>query len=279
MGQSTSRGSGTGKGRGGSHGAGASARNGRVEKTAPGAEAHLAPQTPEPQPSPGVNDARVDGDDPGIERSEDTAQVLVATAGALLVGVLYLVLPDQFSLGPRWLLLVIESLLLAPVVVAAALERVRLPFRVARGLAISLLIVLTASLVGSVALLVAHITHISNGANLLPPAALLWVINVLVWSVWYWEMDGDGPRERMRHGHAAADFLFPQQQNGNPTGWAPGFIDYLFVAFCFATALSPADISPLSRRGKAMMMAEAVLSLTIIVVLVARAINIIPTVG
>lgn len=209
------------------------------------------------------------------ERVQDRAQVLVATAGALLIGVLYLALPDELSLGPRWLLLVVEALLLAPVAIAGLLEERRLPFRVARSLALALLFVTTAALIGSIFLLISHISHITNGVDLLRPAVLLWAMNVLVWAVWYWEMDGNGPRERLRHQHKAADFLFPQQQNGNPTGWAPYFVDYLFLAFCFATALSPADTSPLTRRAKLLMMAEAILSMLVIVVLVARSINII----
>lgn len=209
------------------------------------------------------------------ERVLDRAQVIVAAAGSLLIGVLYLALPDELALGPRWLLLVVEAVLVAPVVVAGMIEERKLPFRVARSLAMALLLVTTAALVGSIALLISHISHINNGIDLLRPAVLLWAINILVWAVWYWEMDGNGPRERQRHKHQAADFLFPQQQQGNPTGWAPFFVDYLFLAFCFATALSPADTSPLTRRAKLMMMAEAILSMVVIVILIGRSVNII----
>ena len=78
----------------------------------------------------------------------------------------------------------------------------------------------------------------------------------------------------LQAGHEAADFQFPQQLGGNTSGWAPDFIDYLFLAFCSATALSPADTMPLTRAAKLLMMCEAIISLLIIVLLVARAVNI-----
>src|SRR6266581_4758280 len=83
---------------------------------------------------------------------------------------------------------------------------------------------------------------------------------------------GGGPWKRHLSGHQAADFLFPQQVSGN--SWVPHFLDYLFLAFTGATALSPADTFPLSRLAKALMMIEAILSLTVVTVLAARAVNI-----
>src|SRR5207244_10337054 len=112
----------------------------------------------------------------------------------------------------------------------------------------------------------------SHATNLLRSAAVLWCFNILVFALWYWELDGGGPWKRRQPDHPAADFLFPQQVDGK--SWAPHFLDYLFVAFTGATALSPADTYPLTRPAKALMMSEAVLSLTVIGILVARAVNI-----
>ncbi len=103
----------------------------------------------------------------------------------------------------------------------------------------------------------------------------LWVSNVLVFASWYWEVDGDGPVKRHRSGHQAADFQFPQQQGGNRTGWRAGFVDYLFLAFCSATALSPADTMPLTRRAKLLMMVEAMLSMLVLLLIVARFTNVV----
>ena len=209
--------------------------------------------------------------------SPDMPQLVVAAAGALLVGVLYQALPSQFILGPRWLLPAVEIVLLAPPILAVVFFGRHLPYRVARGLALALSTVLTAALIASVLLWIVAITHPNlnlAGPALLRSGAVLWACNVLIFAVWYWEYDGNGPRARKLAKHLARDFRFPQQEDANPTGWAPGFVDYLFLAFCSATALSPADTMPLTQRAKLMTMAEAILSMAIIVLLVARSVNI-----
>src|SRR5579859_1083590 len=209
------------------------------------------------------------------EWAPDVQQLVVATAGALLIGVLFLALPPEVTRVPSWLLLVVEALLLAPPFVAALFLERALPYPIARGLAFGLLAVLTAALIGSVSLLIGQLGGKITGRVLIRPAGLLWASNVLVFAIWYWETDGGGPRHRFAAGHQAADFKFPQQDGGNPTGWAPGFVDYLFLAFCTATALSPADTYPLTRGAKLLMMAEAVISGLVLVLLIARSINII----
>lgn len=204
----------------------------------------------------------------------DLTQLFVATVAALLVGVINFVAPSSVVLGPPWLLVAIEAILLAPVVIAAISVRISLPYHIARLLALVLLAVLALSLIASVVLLVAHIPQL-RGYDLLKSGGLLWSANVLVFALWYWETDGNGPPMRLEQGYAAADFQFTQQLNDNPTNWAPGFVDYLFLAFCTSTALSPADVMPLTRRAKALMMLQAVISMVILVLLVARSVNII----
>lgn len=207
------------------------------------------------------------------EELPDALQIAVATFGALLIGALYIALPEPLTLGPSWLLVVVEAALLALPLIAVVFLRRALAHRLARGLALGLLVVVILALVGSVALLVSNLGSFTRGLDLLRTAAILWGINVLVFAVWYWELDGNGPMSRLKAGHQAADFQFPQQIGGNPSGWAPGFVDYLFLAFCSATALSPADTMPLTRKAKLMMRCEAILSLLIIVLLAARAVN------
>ena len=113
-----------------------------------------------------------------------------------------------------------------------------------------------------------------QAGSLLREAALLWASNVLVFALWYWELDGGGPLQRQLRGQQDGDFLFPQQASGNPSGWVPHFVDYLFLAFTGATAFSPTDTLPLSRLAKVLMILEALISLVILVVLAARAVNI-----
>jgi hypothetical protein len=208
------------------------------------------------------------------ELGPDIPQVLVATAGVLIVGVIVLALPDSLTFGPSWLPLVLIVPLAIPTPVFVIMYGRHLPYRMARGLALALLAVLTVTLVGSVVLLVINIGTFSRGVNLLRPAALLWANNVLVFAFWYWEIDGGGPLRRHRRPHHAWDFAFPQHQLGNQTRWLPGFVDYLFLAFNTSTALSPTDTYPLRQRVKLLMMAQSVISLLIIVLLIGRSVNI-----
>ena len=202
-------------------------------------------------------------------------QFALATGGALLIGALYIILPPQLQVVPYWVVLALEGVVLAPIVIALASERVALTHRVRRGLAFALLAVVTLALVSSVIALVLQLPSFNGGGQLLRAGVAIWVMNVLVFSVWYWETDGGGPAMRHRHGHRAVDFQFPQQMGGDPGRWKPGFVDYLFLAFCSATALSPADTMPLSRPAKLLMMAEALISVVVLVVLVGRSVNII----
>jgi hypothetical protein len=214
--------------------------------------------------------------DEDADQNADELQLVVAAVGALLPGVLYFVLPDTLSIGPRWLLLVIEAVLVVPSLLARFVIGQPLPYRIARGLALALLLVVTAALIGSLVLLVINLPHFDNqAAILLRAAAALWSINVLTFGLWFWEVDGDGPLRRLESPAKPVDFLFPQHTRPDSQDWKPGFVDYVFVAFCFATALSPADTAPLSRRCKLLMMAEAVISLLIVVLLIGRSVNII----
>ena len=90
--------------------------------------------------------------------------------------------------------------------------------------------------------------------GLLYSGLLLCGCNVLMFALWYWEIDGGGPEQRRESDHQAADFLFPQQMVGLDENWAPHFFDYLYVAFTGSTAFSPTDTMPLSHRAKFLMM-------------------------
>jgi hypothetical protein len=125
-----------------------------------------------------------------------------------------------------------------------------------------------------------------SAAMLLRTGAQVWATNILVFALWFWELDGDGPDARA-HANAAtevdnADFLFPQMQMALASGdsvqcidrnWKPQFIDYLYLAFTNSTAFSPTDTMPLSRWAKILMTVEALISLITIAIVVARSIN------
>jgi uncharacterized membrane protein len=211
----------------------------------------------------------------GYLHPQDVPQLLAASIGALLVGGIYLALPDKLTVGPPWLLLVLIIVLLLPAITAVAFEERALPRHVIRRFILGLLLVLMLALIGSLGLLLIKLPSIDKGAILLRSGILIWSSNVLISAVWYWEMDGSGPIRRRAMKHVATDFQFPQQSDGNTKGWAPGFVDYLFLSFCTSTAFSPADTVPLTRRAKLMMMVEAIISMMILALLIARSVNII----
>jgi hypothetical protein len=196
-----------------------------------------------------------------------------AILGMLVVGVLYAGLPSKLLIGPGWILLIVESIALLPIVVTILSGR-GLPVKAIRPYFLVLFGVLTAADVLSIILLIATLSYDKYALYLLRAAALLWASNILVFGLWYWQIDGGGPLQRHLSAHQAADFMFPQQTDGNTSGWVPHFLDYLFLAFTASTALSPADTFPLSRPAKMLMMIEALISMTIIVLLAARAVNI-----
>ncbi len=201
------------------------------------------------------------------------ARRLTAIAGALVIGVLYFALPAHLQIIPGWIPFAVEFALMLPLIISSLMNK-KLPHITVRILTITLLGFVTVMLATGIALLIITLPGNKHAQTLLQSAALLWVTNILVFALWYWEVDGGGPLKRHLSGHKATDFMFPQQTDGNKTGWAPVFFDYLFVAFTGATALSPADTYPLTPRAKMLMMLEGMLSLVIIVLLAARAVNI-----
>ncbi len=196
---------------------------------------------------------------------------IAALIGILLTGLLYFVLPPSVILGPNWLLLVMQAVFVVPLIIDF-LTPWDFSQKTRRTLVLVPLGLGTVALMVGVVLFILTLPTDRNAINLLRAAALLWVFNFLVFALWYWELDGGGPLKRHLSGHHAADFLFPQQANGQ--SWEPHFFDYLFVAFTGATAFSPTDTLPLTKTAKALMMMEAVLSFTVIGLLAARAVNI-----
>lgn len=192
----------------------------------------------------------------------------MALAG--IIGV-HLVLPESLTLGPTWLVPTLVFCLAIPVVLSHRSGRHSLNQR----FAYILLGLVTASLAWSLTQLVSGLpSHRESPQILLRAAAALWVANILVFASWYWRLDAGGPHMRdMREDHDEGAFLFPQMSIEGKI-WRPGFVDYLFLAFNTSTALSPTDAPVLSRWAKMAMMAQALISLTTVVILAARAVNI-----
>ena len=199
-----------------------------------------------------------------------------AILALLTLGGLYAALPPRMTVGPRWLFLALE----APVLFFLAVVRhadLRISPHVVRVIAVALLSLATLLIAVSVETLVTTLVvgPKFTAQDLLSSAAGLWSANVVIFALWYWELDRGGPQRRRRPDHPSPDFLFPQQSGPDigPPSWSPSFVDYLFVAFTNATAFSPTDTLPLTRRVKVLMMVEGFTSLLLVVILAARAIN------
>lgn len=202
-----------------------------------------------------------------------------AVIAVLAVGGIYVAIPDYLSLGPRWLLLVVMIVLTIPIL---AMHRAGLATQ-ARWLGIFSNFILTLDLIWSVVLLVQALpTHKEAPGTLLRSAGGLWISNILVFALWYWRLDGGGPGQREKQeGHRTEAFLFPhfmmeevERHEAQLAKWSPNFVDYLFIAFNTSTAFSPTDTAPVARWAKALMMLQSLISLTIVVLLAARAVNI-----
>jgi uncharacterized membrane protein len=208
-----------------------------------------------------------------------TSKIIIAPHWAAIValiaiGVLYAFLPSKVNGGPAWLLLTIEAVILLPLLIAILTgHRVSLTTR--RIGSLILLGVVTLALSVAIVHLIFTLKKDLNGIALLYTGLLLYCCNALVFSLWYWAVDGGGADKRLQSDHQAADFLFPQQVGVFDGTWMPHYFDYLYVAFTGATAFSPTDTMPLTHRAKFLMMTEPMLALLLISFIVSRAINII----
>ncbi len=200
-------------------------------------------------------------------------QLVVAAAIAL-----DLALPDQLTIGPFWLLPGVESLLLFGLVGASPHPRLRHSL-LRRRIALILIGLVSAVNVYSLILLVHYLLqgHKASGRALIFSGVALWVTNVLLFGLWYWELDRGGPLARARRAATIPDFLFPNMtdevQRIMPN-WMPGLIDYIYVSLTNSAAFSPTDTMPLTATAKLLMGGQALVSMLIVVLVVARAVNI-----
>jgi uncharacterized membrane protein len=201
----------------------------------------------------------------------------------ILVAILIdLALPERLvPFGPPWLVPSLEVVLLIGLVAASPQPRWRhSPAR--RRFAIGLIAVVSAANIVSLLLLVhyllqpAHGHTISNGHELILAGSGLWLTNVLLFGVWFWELDRGGPLARRLAEDDLPDFLFPQMADPRyaPENWTPHLVDYLYVSFTNATAFSPTDTMPLTPMAKWLMGSQSLVSLVTVGLVVARAVNI-----
>ena len=188
-------------------------------------------------------------------------------------------LPRDLIVGPYWLVPSVMVGLILPTMVTH-----RTGYRgLNRVLGIVVSGIMTLALIASVALLVRALpSHREAPLKLLFSGGLLWLTNVIVFALWYWRLDGGGPTRRLEEKKfGSTSFLFPQMQVPRDermqfacTGWRPMFIDYLFVAFTQSSTFGPTDAPLLARWAKVLAMIQVFISLTIVILLISRAVGV-----
>src|SRR4026209_2844101 len=213
-------------------------------------------------------------DSSGRESMEPRWPASLAVTAALL---LYMTLPGTLTIGPGWVIPVLEAALLVPLTIRAP-YRHREEVRLIRLASLLLIALVNLAVVASLALLVNLVLsgEAVTGRQLIFSGIQIWLTLILVFSLWYWEVDRGGPGIRGQADQSDPDFLFPQMaaHELGQAEWTPGFIDYLYLSFTNATAFSPTDTMPLTVRAKLLMLIEAMASITTIVMVAGRAVNI-----
>lgn len=199
----------------------------------------------------------------------------------LVTIVLQSVAPKQGRIVPWWVLPIVELVALGAVILRDP-GRIDRRTRQARRATLVLLVILTIStLVGLLILLLDILDtdfaaeHITSPGGLLGRGAALWLTNVVVFSLWYWELDRGGAAERAAGTGILPSFGFPEEAMPElaPPGWIPRYPDYLYLAFTNATAFSPTDTLPVRTWAKMTLMSQSTISLLIAIMVIARAIN------
>jgi hypothetical protein len=199
-----------------------------------------------------------------------------ASVALLVCVLLYVLLPDRLVVGPHWLLPILVALPLGPL----SARRHRHPDESVwiRHTVIALITLVTLGNVASMVLLVHHllVAEVSQGRKLIYSAVAVWSTNVIVYGLWFGEVDRGGPHRRASGDKLVNDLQFPQMENPQlaPEHWRPHFTDYLYTSFANGTSFAPADAMPLSFRMKVLFTTESVVSLVTIAVVAARAVNI-----
>ena len=200
-----------------------------------------------------------------------------AAVAVIVVIVVRVVLPDTLTFGPRWVLPGIEAVLLFALLAANPNQLTR-ESRDMRLFSLALTCVIAAANAASLARLVDALLNGSatSGRQLILSSLGIWLTNVVVFALLYWDLDRHGPRARSIGEDVEPELLFPQMTLDQPqyAAWRPHFEDYLYVSFTNSTAFSPTDTMPLSGRIKMAMLVQSLLSLVTIALVGARAVNI-----
>ena len=203
----------------------------------------------------------------------------MATA-VLAATILYVGMPHRGRV-PGWWVFPVVQLVLLGLLIAEDPGRIDRRSVALHRLMLALLVVMTVGTVLGVVVLAYDILAAAEGVTatvLLGRGAAIWLANVIIFSLWYWQVDRGGPAERAAGSPVPPSFAFPENATPElaPAGWRPAYPDYLYLAYTNATAFSPTDTLPVRRWAKLTMMVQSTLSLVIAILVLARAINILP---
>ncbi|MGW4877786.1 hypothetical protein ACWEPI_14620 [Streptomyces sp. NPDC004262] len=214
---------------------------------------------------------------------------LPGVAATLTAIALYLFLPQQLLVAPRFVLPALEFLLLVPLV-AVNPRRLTRQTRALRVMSLTLVAVIAASNLLALGTLIHELVsaEVKDGTALLVASLQIWLTNILVFGLAYWELDRGGPVSRTqvpRERLPLADFRFSQDENhdavqevsdgsSKSSDWVPTLMDYLYVSVTNSTAFSPTDTMPLSSRAKVLMSVQSVAALLTSLLVIARAVSI-----
>ena len=204
------------------------------------------------------------------------------TIAVTAVIVLQALLQTQLHLRRHWLmwvLLAIEVLLLLALLIGdpGAIDR---RSRLLRGVSIGLVCVLVVSALWATTELISDLVgggpETNSAGDLLRAGAAVWVSNNIAFALLYWELDRGGAAARAHRTSPRIDFAFPQDINPALVSaeWRPRFVDYFYLGFTNATAFSPTDVMPLAAWAKMTMTAQSLISLLILSLVIARAVNV-----
>jgi hypothetical protein len=215
---------------------------------------------------------------PAWRRVTAGEQRWVVTCAVLAAIVLQLALPARLNLSSPYLLAAVEAALLV-VLILLNPGRIHRLSSATRALSLTLIALASAANAYSAGRLALGLIRGAEGedaAALLATGASIFLTNVLVFGLWYWELDRGGPAARAHAVRDYPDFLFPQMATPDLAAddWEPTFVDYFYVSFTNATAFSPTDTLPLTRWAKMIMMLQSAVSLVTVALVVARAVNI-----
>jgi uncharacterized membrane protein len=237
------------------------------------------PETPDPEtPDAGAPDAETESELAAEwgERARAEPRWPAELAVAVAIG-LQVVLPHRIVLGPIWVIPSLEAALEVAVIVTRT-QRPGREYKNVRTLAIALIALINVANLVSLGYLVHALVakHPVGGRTLIFASFPVWLTNIIVFALWYWELDRGGPAARRQVKHRAPDFLFPQMDSRGSAGpdWSPTFLDYLYTSFTNVTAFSPTDTMPLTPWAKVLMMVQSLASLLTIGLVISRAVNI-----